>query len=176
MKEDKLIRGRNYVEHVLTLINSPSCVISEGIATSAFETVLSDAELEDWYREELLPCAGLMDVDPKMILAKSSVMNKLSGLTGNAAFMLHDQNASPDEVSAYLQKYGLYTENEARQMLSFLSNPLYRSYTFTYFVGYDLFKQLFSKADRDVYFKRLLEEPVTPGQVRQWIDHSVNTN
>ncbi len=169
LKEEKLIRGRNYVEHVLTLINSPSCVIAEGIATSALDVILTDAELEDWYREELLPCAGLKDIDPKSIFARSAAMEKLRGLAGNAAFLLHDQNASPDEVSAYLQKYGLNTEKQAGQTIAFISNPLYRSYIFTYFVGYDLLKQLFAKVDRDVYFKRLLEEPVTPSQIRKWI-------
>jgi hypothetical protein len=176
IKDEKLIRQKNYVEHVLTLINSPSCVTAEGIATSALEMVLTDDELEDWYQEELLPCAGLREIDPRRIIARNSVLDKLSGLDGNAAFMLHDQNAPPDEISAYLQRYGLYTEKEAQQTISFISNPLYRSYIFTYFVGYDLLKQLFAKADRGVYFKRLLEEPVTPSQIRQWIDNPTGPN
>ncbi|MEO8354762.1 MAG: hypothetical protein ABI621_02505 [Chloroflexota bacterium] len=153
----------------MNLINSPSCVIAEGIATSALETVLSDAELEDWFRSELLPRAGLTDIDPAMILAVSNAGNKISGLTGNAAFMLHDQNKSESAISAYLQKFGLGTEKEAQHTIKFISNPLYRSYTFTYHIGYDILKELFSKGDRDLYFKRLLEEPVTPSQIQKWI-------
>ncbi|HEU0296643.1 MAG TPA: hypothetical protein VFR47_28155 [Anaerolineales bacterium] len=169
IKEAKLIRERNYYEHTLTLINSPSCVISEGIATSALETVLTEAELENWYREDILPMAGLMHIDAKRLTAMANASRKMTGLTGNAAFMLHDQQKSEDEISQYLQNYGLRTEKEVQKSIQFISNPLYRSYIFTYHIGYDLLEELFARRDREVYFRRLLEEPVTPSQVREWI-------
>jgi hypothetical protein len=176
IKEEKLIRQRKYHEHVLTLINSPSCVIAEGIATSALETVLTNSELEDWYREELLPRAELTHIDPKRILEISRAGDKMAGLWGNAAFMLHDQNKNTDDILSYLQEHGLHTSKEADQAIKFISNPLYRSYIFTYHVGYDLLKELFSRGDREKYFARLLEEPVTPSQVRQWINSESHLN
>jgi hypothetical protein len=151
------------------LINSPSCVIAEGIATSALETILPEKELEDWYRYELLPRAGLPEIDPKRIVARSKALKKSSGLEGNAAFMLHDQNRDQNEIRSYLQKYGLYNAKELDHIIRFISNSLDRSYIFTYHIGHDLLSELFSKGNRDVYFKRLLEEPVTPSQIRQWI-------
>jgi hypothetical protein len=169
IKEEKLIRNKNYYEHTLTLINSPACVIAEGIATTALETVLTEAELEDWYREEILPLAGMTHIDAKRLIEIGNASRKLAALTGNAAFMLHDQQKSEDEISQYVQKYGLRTEKEARQTIKFISDPLYRSYTFTYHIGYDLLEELFAHGDREAYFKRLLEEPVTPNQVREWI-------
>jgi hypothetical protein len=170
IKEEKLIRQREHIEHCITLLNTPSCVVAEGIATSALECVLTDAELENWFREELLPRAGVTTVDASTIIARHRALDKISGLSGNAAFMLHDRKAGRDEIQAYLQKYGLFSEKEAGQTIDFISDPLYRSYIFTYHVGYDLLKELFSKADREAYFKRLLEEPVTPSQIRQWIE------
>lgn len=169
IKEAGLIRQRGYQEHVLTLINSPSCVIAEGIATSALETVFTDQELEDWYREELLPRAGMTQVDPKDMISVIQAGEKLAGVWGNAAFMFHDQKKSPQEIIPYLQTYELTTPAEAQKAIDFISNPLYRSYVFTYHMGYDLLKQLFSQGDRGHYFQRLLEEPVTPSQIRQWI-------
>jgi hypothetical protein len=169
IKEANLIRQRNYQEHVLTLINSPSCVIAEGIATSALETLFTDPELENWYRDEILPRAGMSHIDPKRIIEVSRAGEKLSGLWGNAAFMFHDQKKSTDEIISYLQKYEMSTQEEANKAIQFISNPLYRSYIFTYHIGYDLLEELFSIADRDQYFARLLEEPVTPGQIREWI-------
>ena len=169
LKEAKLVRQRDYREHVLTLINSPSCVISEGIATSALETVLTDEELEHWYRDEILPRAGMAPMDPKKIIEVGQAGDKLSGLWGNAAFMYHDQKKSTDEIISYLQKYEMSTREEANKAIQFISNPLYRSYIFTYHIGYDLLEELFSIADRDKYFARLLGEPVTPGQIRGWI-------
>ena len=170
MKESRLVRQMDYQEHLLTLINSPWCVIAEGIATSALETLLTDQELEDLYREEILPRAGMTHLDVKTMLEISRAERKIRELWGNAAFMLHDQKKSSEEIVSYLQKYELSTEKEANRAIQFISGPLDRSYIFTYTAGYDLLEELFSIADRDTYFARLLEEPVTPGQIREWID------
>jgi hypothetical protein len=172
IKEFRLIRQLNRQEHVLTLINSPASVISEGIATTALETVLDEAELEEWYRKEFLPCAGLIDIDPALMVQISRAERKLESLAGNAAFMMHDQKKTAQEIKEYAQKYGLNTEQEADHLIRFISNPLDRSYIFTYFAGHDLLEDLFVHEDRDAHFVRLLAEPVTPGQVRQWIANS----
>ena len=73
------------------------------------------------------------------------------------------------EIKAYAQKYGLHTEQEAEHLIRFISNPLDRSYIFTYFAGRELLEELFARGDRYGYFARLLTEPVTPGQVQGWI-------
>lgn len=169
IKESKLVRQMNYQEHVVTLINSPSCVVAEGIATTALKTVLTDNELEDWYQEEILPRAGMHQIDAAIIMQVDRALKKMSGLGGNAAFMLYDQNKGAAEISEYLQKYGLYTEKEAAHTLNFISDPLSSSYIFTYHVGHDLLEELFADRNRDKYFARLLEEPVTPSQIRTWI-------
>ena len=171
IKESKLVRQLNYREHVLILINSPSCVIAEGIATTALKTILTDDELEVWYRTEILPRAGMTHVDATTLMEVSRAGRKMSGLGGNVAFMLHDQHKSADEINAYLQEYGLSTEKEANQSIKFISDPLYRSYVFTYRVGHDLLEELFGHKERTEFFGRLLEEPVTPSQIRQWINN-----
>jgi hypothetical protein len=169
IKESELIRQRKYQEHVLTLINSPFCVIAEGIATTALETVLTDDELKDWYQEEVLPRAGLAHLDAGLIMEIDRAGKQMAGLGGNVAFMMYDQNKSPDEIRAYLQKYALDTKEEADHAIKFISNPLDHTYIFTYHAGRDLLEELFAHGDRDQYFRRLLEEPVTPSQVREWI-------
>jgi len=170
IKEAKLVKQMNYREHLVTLVNAPSCVIAEGIATSALETVLTDQELEDLYREEILPRAGMTHVDVKTIMEINRAERKVRNLWGNAAFMLHDQKKSTGEIISYLQKYEMSTEKEAERAIQFMSGPLDHSYIFTYTAGYDLLKELFSIADRDKYFARLLAEPVTPSQIREWIE------
>lgn len=174
IKEEKLVRQKNHHEHAITLINAPSCVVSEGIATSAWETVLTDNELEGWYREELLPRAGLSHIDPARIVQVEKAFKKLKGIMGNTSFMLYDQHRNVEEVEEYLRKYTLATEKEIEHFVRFVSDPLSRSYVFTYDTGYDLLEELFAKGDRDHYFKRLLEEPVTPEQIRAWIREHQN--
>jgi len=171
IKEAKLVKQMNYREHLVTLVNAPSCVIAEGIATSALETVLTDQELEDLYREEILPRAGMAHVDVKTIMEINRAERKVRNLWGNAAFMLHDQKKSTGEIISYLQKYEMSKEKEAERAIQFMSGPLDHSYIFTYTAGYDLLEELFSIADRDKYFARLLEEPVTPSQIREWIQN-----
>jgi hypothetical protein len=169
IKEAKLVRQMNYEEHLVTLINSPSCVVAEGIATTALETVLPDDALEDWYRREILPRAGMTHIDSARMMEIERAAKQMSGLWGNAAFMLYEQKKNTNEIADYLQKYGLDTEQEADHAIRFISDPLSRSYIFTYHVGRDLLEELFAHGDRDQYFERLLEEPVTPSQIREWI-------
>jgi hypothetical protein len=169
MKEKLLVRGLKYYEFTVNLINAPSALMAEGIATTALKNIMPEAELEEWFREELFPIAGMEHIDPKRVLAISRAGQKMNGIAGNAAFMMHDQKKSEREIIQYLQKYGIYTEKQIQQTIDFISNPLYRSYIFTYHVGYDLLEELFQHGDRDHYFKRIIEEPVTPGLVRQWI-------
>lgn len=171
IKERLLVHSLRYYEFTVNLINAPSAVMAEGIATTSLRTIVTEEELEEWFREELLPMSGLSHIDPKRILAIGKAGRRLNGIAGNAAFMLHDQHKSEDEISQYLQRYGLSTEKEARHRIKFLSNPLYRSYIFTYHVGYDLFEELFRHGNRDRYVRRLMEEPVTPTQVRNWMEN-----
>ena len=168
IKEQKLVREKGYHEHTISLLNSPSCVIAEGIATSALKTAIPDAELEDWYREEILPRAGMAHIDSKRMMQINRASDKTKGIMGNVSFMLYDQHRSEEEAEAYLRRYALATEKIVKHLIRFVSDPLSRSYVFTYDIGYDLLEELFAHKNRSEYFKRLLEEPVTPGQVRAW--------
>jgi hypothetical protein len=169
IKEETLVNGLKYYEFTVNLLNAPSAVMAEGIATRALETILTEQELEDWYRDELLPLAGLSHMDPKRIGAISQAARKMGETAANAAFMMHEQHKGEEEISQYLQRYGLQTEKGAKQMIRFISVPFNHSYVFTYDTGYELLAELFEHGNRDRYFKRLIEEPVTPTLVKQWI-------
>ena len=169
IKELELVIQKGYYEHTIALINSPSCVIAEGIATSALETILTDNEMEDWYRQEILPRAEMSHINPKRMVEVEKAHRKTRGIMGNVSFMLYDQHKSAEEAERYLQRYALSTEQERKHLIRFVSEPLSRSYVFTYNMGHDLLEELFAHRDRDTYFKRLLKEPVTPGQIRDWI-------
>jgi hypothetical protein len=43
MKEDKLYLGEGRLEHSIALSNTPSALVSEGIATNALQAVASEA-------------------------------------------------------------------------------------------------------------------------------------
>jgi hypothetical protein len=126
--------------------------------------------LIDWHREEIYPQAGFNHLDPQREFEIDQALRNLAGLSGNAAFMLHEDGLPAEEVSAYLQHYGLSTPQEANKAIEFLLNPLFRSYIFTYFFGRSLLKDLLARQpDPGSWFGRLLTEAVTPSQVRQWL-------
>jgi hypothetical protein len=172
IKELQLVCEQGRIEHCVALINSPSCVVSEGIATRALSILMTDEEQITWHAEELFPRAGFSHLDARRehtITANAAQFGKLAGVGGNAAFLLHDQGASEDKVVAYLQQYGLLSVKEARKWVDFLGNPLFRSYIFTYRYGGEMLDALFAtQDDRDHWFARLLTEPVTPSQIRSW--------
>lgn len=156
-------------EHSILLINAPECVISEGIATRARRIVMSDDELTTWLESELAPLAGLTNLPIRETETIFRARRGLQNVTNNAAILYHADGMSEDEVVAYIQRYRLATEAEARKSLSFLKHPNFRSYGFTYTAGAKLLDTLFArKGNAEMWFTRLLREPVTPSVVRQW--------
>jgi hypothetical protein len=170
IKEVGLVMEKGQVEHSLALINAPQCVVSEGIATQALDVIMSDSDQIAWHAEQIFPQASFGHLDARREHEIGKAVQKLSGVEGNAAFMLHDRGADSGEVISYLQRYGLMDEDRAGKMVDFISNPLFRSYIFNYSYGREMLGALFDrKGKTDYWFKRLLGEAVTPSQIREWM-------
>lgn len=157
-------------EHALQLINTPECLISEAIATTAESMLFTPDELVRFRRDRVYPAAGISG-DPEREIAIAEARRGLASVPGNAALLLHEEGRDADEVVAYLQRYGLSTEAEARQRLRFIADPLWRAYIFTYHVGHDLVRRWLagvSVEEKQRRFQRLLVEQVTPSQIAGW--------
>jgi hypothetical protein len=72
--------------------------------------------------------------------AVSQAVSALADVRQDAALMLHDQHRDVDDVIGFLQRWLLVDDARARQMLRFLSSPLWRAYTSTYVEGYRLLR------------------------------------
>lgn len=160
LKEARLYRERGWGEQAIQLINTPECVVSEGIATLAADQIFGEDAYE-WAAEQLYPLAGIAG-DPERERGIAQAQWNLRALSGNAAIMLHERGADPEDVVAYIMRYGLRTEREARQSLRFISTPLWRTYIFTYFIGRDLLGRWLAQGDRTARFRQLLTEQVYP--------------
>lgn len=169
LKEQRLWQEAGRLEHSILLLNAPECVISEGIATWALEMVIDEGELRDWLADELAPLVGCKGEDVTTMLKVNKAKEVLHGVMGNAALNLYEDGADEAEVLNYIERYGLEAPERARKTLQFITDPISRSYVFTYSAGYDLLKPLLSGSDADAWFSRLLQEPVTPGIIREWV-------
>ncbi|MCG8351864.1 MAG: hypothetical protein MI924_29210 [Chloroflexales bacterium] len=166
LKEQQLYVERGWGEHAIQLINAPESVISEGIATLAADIIFGD-EAKIWTNATIYPLGGIMgDPEREQRIDKANWL--LRSLSGNAALLLHEQGADPEDVVQYIMRYGLRTEREARQSLRFISTPLWRSYIFTYTAGRTLLGRWLQRGDRAERFRTLLTEPIYPSLIEQW--------
>jgi len=168
--KERLYTEQGLGEHALQLINTPECVISEGIATIAKKMLFAPEEVVHFRRERVYPAAGITG-DPEREVAICAATRNLRSVPGNAALLLHEEGRDPEDVVAYLQHYSLLTEAEARQRLRFIADPLWRAYIFTYHVGYELISTWLDQApaERHSRFRMLLSEQVYPSQIAAWI-------
>jgi hypothetical protein len=95
----------------------------------------------------------------------------LIGVRQDAALMLHDQHRDVDDVTAFLKRWLLVDDQRARQMVRFLSSPLWRAYISTYVEGYRLLRGWLDARPAGVgvaeRFTCLLDEPLIPSALRE---------
>lgn len=170
IKEQLLYRGKGWAEHSVVLAAGPESVLSEGLAMWAWEIIFEGTELEDFLREKLYPLAGLPTEHVERDIAVIRANESMAGVVdGNAALLLHRDGRPPKEVQQYLEHFGLITPEQAAKCLEFMLHPLSRSYIFSYGAGSKMLAPLLQGPDRVENFARLLSEPFTPSQVREWL-------
>jgi len=168
IKEHRLYKGQGRAEHAVHILG-PEAVLAEGIAVSAVEMIFSDADQVAFLRDELCPLAGLPGADAERQIAVVRASGALRGVVGNAALLLHGERWPLEEVERYVARYQLETQDQVARTLRFIQIPLWRSYAFNYSVGKKLLAPLLEGPDRVQNFARLLSEPFTPTQVRDWL-------
>ncbi|MEV0339806.1 DUF885 domain-containing protein [Nocardia sp. NPDC050713] len=154
-------------EQTLFLVNTPQCLMAEGLADLALRSIVGPG----WgkWAQEIYADLGLrFDGDRAERLSTASA--KLLAVRQDAALLLHDRRRDETEVAEFLQQWNLTTPERARQSLRFLSSPLWRAYISTYVEGYRLLGGWLDRAadadERADRFRRLLDEPLTPGALR----------
>jgi hypothetical protein len=165
-KEQGLVERAGRVEHTVFLVNTPECLMAEGLADLGVQASVGDG----WgaWAADVLGDLGLR-FDGALAERISAAAAPLNRVRQDAALMLHDRGADPDEVVTHLQKWSLVSDDRARQQLRFLTHPLWRAYITTYVEGFELLSRWLDTrpaaqpvADR---FLRLLDEPLTPAVV-----------
>jgi hypothetical protein len=166
-KEAGLVAGLGHAEQTIFLVNTPQCLMAEGLADLALHAALGPG----WGRwaAEIYADLGLR-FDGERAEALSEASAALAEVRQDAALMLHDEHRDVDDVVAFLQRWLLVDDTRARQSLKFLSSPLWRAYTSTYVEGYRLLRTWLDDRPATVglteRFGRLLDEPLIPSSLR----------
>ncbi len=166
-KEAGLVAGLGHAEQTIFLVNTPQCLMAEGLADLALYAVVGPG----WgpWAQEIYADLGLR-FDGERAEAVSQAASALADVRQDAALMLHDEHRDVDDVVAFLKRWLLVNDERARQSLKFLSSPLWRAYTSTYVEGYRLLRAWLDARPSDVSladrFGRLLDEPLIPSSLR----------
>jgi hypothetical protein len=159
-KERLLVEGEGRLEETIVLIPTPQSVISEGIAEIGAGQLLGPddrRELEALLRAEGVECD--IGLATEIMTSRSSLLRA----SVNAALMLHDGDASPEEAAAYLTRWALQSPERAAKSVTFLVDPTWRAYTITYAEG-DRLAHAFVGGE-PARFDRLLKEQVRVGEL-----------
>jgi hypothetical protein len=171
VKEAGLVRGLGQDEHLISLVNTPQCLVTEGAGELALKAVMASG----WgaWTADILAAEGVR-IDGGLTERLLRHIRVLLPARQDAAIMLHDRGADVDEVVAYLQRWLLLTRDRAEHMVRFLTDPLWRAYTVTYIEGARLVEEWLdarppaeSAADR---YRTLLREARLPSSLRADID------
>ena len=166
-KEAGLVEGLGQFEQTIFLVNTPQCLMAEGLADLALYATIGPA----WgvWAQEIYADLGLR-FDGEHAQAVSAARTTLADVRQDAALMLHDEHRDVDDVVAFVQRWLLVDDKRARQMLRFLSSPLWRAYTSTYVEGYRLLRGWLDDRPASetltARFGRLLDEPLIPSALR----------
>ena len=162
-KEAGLVHDRGHGEQTIFLVNTPQCLMAEGLADLALYTAIGPR----WggWAGDIYADLGLR-FDGDRAEAVSEATAALADVRQDAALMLHDEHRDADDVADFLRRWLLVSDSRSRQMLRFLSSPLWRAYTSTYVEGYRLLRGWLDARPAGVSlterFGRLLDEPLIP--------------
>lgn len=159
--------ARTHPEHLICLVNTPQCVLSEGLADLGLNAVVG----EGWgaWAAELLADLGVA-LDGELAERLRAALDRLLPVRQDAVLMLHAQGRPEREVVDHLRRWSLMPEDRAAHLIRFLRHPLWRAYATTYVEGRRLLREWLSpgpdgtsSADR---YRRLLDEALVPELVR----------
>jgi hypothetical protein len=168
--EQKLMKGRGWMEFSINPLFGPNGVIAEGSANYGIDVVFPGAERLDFERRVLFPLAGL---DPRRVEEYYRVMDitRRLGFAGNEAARRYlDGEINAAQAAAWLERYSLMEPARAQQRVKFIEQ--YRSYVINYNYGQQLVADFVEAAARGDPAKRwavftdLISTPRLPSGLR----------
>ncbi|HYI49924.1 MAG TPA: hypothetical protein VEX35_15810 [Allosphingosinicella sp.] len=166
--EQRLARGRGWVEFTVYPLYSPQSFIAEGSANYGIELAFPGAERLAYERRALYPLAGLSAEDAATFNLVQDAIRDLAGARFTIARDLLEGRITREQAIALTRRYQLASPARAAQSVAFTEQ--YRAYVINYGLGRDMVAAHIERAGarpaaRWAAMRRLLSEPTLPGDL-----------
>jgi hypothetical protein len=169
--EQKLARGRGWVEYMVYPLYSPQSFIAEGSANYGIDLAFRGDERLAFETRVLYPLAGLPTDRAADYLALQHEMKALSGARFTIARDYLEGRLSREQAIALTQRYQLVSRARAEQSIAFTDH--YRTYVINYGLGEEMVARYVEgigihpadAATRWATMERILSEPTLPSDL-----------
>ncbi|MFX1455725.1 MAG: hypothetical protein ACFFDB_10160 [Promethearchaeota archaeon] len=163
IKEQQLLRGKNYFETSILLIYTPEMVISEGIGSIAERVIFEPSE-------GLKVLLEHFSLNPKKedtiddLVSQSKIREGYRRLQSNLAYHKYVNEWSDDKLIEYCNSFKIIPNQGITSMLDFISDDLWAPYTPVY-QGERLIIEKFGNPIKPFHFLKLLSEQFLPSEL-----------
>ncbi len=166
--EQRLTRGRGWIEFSIYPLYSPQSLIAEGSANYGIDLAFPAAERTAWEAAELYPLAGLPAAEAPRYAALLHALEGLGGARFTIARDYLDGRITRARAVELTQRYQLVSAARAEQSVAFTDQ--YRSYVINYGLGRDMVRAHVEAAGPDPaarwkHMERVISEPTLPGDL-----------
>ncbi|RIX32368.1 hypothetical protein [Sphingomonas edaphi] len=167
--EEKLTKGRDWIEFSIYPLYSPQSLIAEGSANYGIDLAFPGDEQLKFEAATIYPLAGLSAGEAAKYLALTKALKDLAGARFTIAREYLEGRIDRDRAVELSQKYQLQSKERAEKSLDFTDQ--YRTYVINYGLGQDLVRAYVEAAGTDpkarwARMEKILSEPTLPGDLR----------
>jgi hypothetical protein len=166
--EEKLEKGRGWVEYSIYPLYSPQSLIAEGSANYGIELAFPGDDQLAFETSTLYPLAALPTAGAAQYLALQKAIRDLAGARFTIAADYLDGRISRAQALELTRKYQLVSAQRADKSVAFIDQ--YRSYVINYGLGQDLVRAYVEgagpgAAERWAAMEKILSEPTLPSDL-----------
>jgi len=164
VKEYRLFHRNSQFEHSILLLNSPTLVISEGIASTALNTLYSYRDQAEISLKEF--CSNKhIEVPLSVLIKQFNVKRKLEQFSYNLAYHSLIDEWSDKKLIRYASNFEIYSKEDLINRMKLLKNPVHSTTTFSYFLGSRLISNKYGEFPLAKNFIELLTNPILPSDL-----------
>lgn len=167
--EERLVRGKGWVEFSVYPLFSPQSLLAEGSANYGIDLAFPGPRKARYEAAVLAPLAGLNAAEVGRYEQLGTLIQELAGSRNTISQQLLDGQIDDAQAIRLTQRYGLVSEARAKQSVAFTRQ--YRSYVINYTIGRDMvardIERLPDTKARWQRMEQLLSEPTLPSDLQR---------